>query len=127
MFGRLLKAIVLTPIAVALVAWAIANRQPVTVSFDPFDTDHPAYVLTKPLYLVGFSILIAGVVLGGVATWLKQGKWRRARARLAAEVAVLRAELDQLKREAAKSGSRALTHAAGPVAKRPPAAQEPVA
>jgi hypothetical protein len=122
MLRRLLKAIILIPIAATLVAWAVANRQPVTVSFDPFDPANPAYAMTKPLYLVGFAILIAGVVLGGMAAWFEQGKWRRARARLAAEIAATRAELVNLKQQAAKPESRVLTHAGGPVAKRPPAA-----
>jgi len=30
-----------------------------------------------PLYVVGFTVLIAGVVLGGIAVRLKQGKWLR--------------------------------------------------
>jgi hypothetical protein len=122
MFRRLLTAIVLIPIFAALVAWAVANPQLVTVSFDPFEAANPAYAVTKPLYLVGFAILIAGVILGGVAAWLEQGKWRRARARLAAEIAVVRAELENLKRQSARTEGRALTHASGPVAKRPPAA-----
>jgi hypothetical protein len=122
MFRRLLTAIVLVPIFAALVAWTVANPQPVTVSFDPFDAANPAYAVTKPLYLVGFTILIAGVILGGIAAWLEQGKSRRARARLATEIAVVRAELESLKRQAAKAESRALPSASGPVAKRPPAA-----
>jgi len=121
-FRTFLKAIVLAPIAALLVAWAVANRQPVTVSFDPFDPDHPAFVLTTPLFVVGFAILIAGVVLGGAAAWLEQGKGRRARRRLAAEAAVLRAELDELKRPAARPEGRTLTHATSGVAKRLPAA-----
>jgi len=71
---------------------------------------------------VGFAILIAGVILGGIAAWLDQGKSRRARARLAAEIGVVRAELESLKRKAAKTESRALPSASGPIAKRPPAA-----
>src|SRR5579859_3540664 len=123
MVRRLLKAIVLIPVAAALVAWAVANRQPVTVSFDPFDSANPAYVLTQPLYVVGFAILIAGVVVGGIAAWFEQAKWRRARGRLAAEVAALRAELEALRRQAAatkaaaqrKPETRALGHG-GPIA-----------
>jgi len=122
MFRRLLTAIVVIPIFAALVAWTVANPQPVTVSFDPFDTANPAYAVTKPLYLVGFAILIAGVILGGIAAWLDQGKSRRARARLAAEIGVVRAELESLKRQTAKTESRALPSASGPIAKRPPAA-----
>ena len=122
MFRRVLTAIVLMPIFAALVAWAFANQQPVTVSFDPFDAANPAFAVTKPLYLVGFVILIAGVILGGVAARLEQGKSRRARARLATEIAVVRAELESLKRQAARAESRVLPSAGGPVAKRPPAA-----
>jgi hypothetical protein len=127
MFRMLLKAILLIPVMAALVLWTVANRQPVTVSFDPFDPASLGSKLTTPLYVVAFAILIAGVVLGGVATWLEQGKWRRARARLAAENAVLRAELETLKRQAAKPENRkpenrALSHAGGRIARRPPAA-----
>ncbi len=77
MIGRFLKAIVAIPAAAVLVALAVANRQPVTVSFDPFDSSDLELAVKVPLYLVGFTLLIAGVVLGGVAAWLKQGKWRR--------------------------------------------------
>jgi hypothetical protein len=129
MVRGLLKAIVLIPVAAALVAWAVANRQSVTVSFDPFDAVNPAYVLTEPLYVIGFAILIAGVVVGGTAAWLGQAKWRKARARLAAEVAALRAELEALRRQAAKAAAterkpemRALNHGGGPIANRQPAA-----
>ncbi len=122
MFRRLLQAIVLVPLVGALVGWAVANRQSVVVSFDPFDSADPAYAITVPLYLLGFAILIAGVVLGGVATWFKQRKWRRARARLAAEIGVVRAELEQWRRHGNLRDSRAVAPTARTVAKRPPAA-----
>ncbi len=77
MIRRFLKTIVIIPAAAALVALALANRQPVTVSFDPFDSSDPDLMITVPFYLVGFTVLIAGVVLGGIATWLRQGKPRR--------------------------------------------------
>jgi uncharacterized integral membrane protein len=97
MIRRFLKAIVVIPAAALLVAFGMANRQPVTVSFDPFDPSDPDLAITVPLYLVGFSILIAGTILGGIAAWLKQGKRRRADARLAAENTTIRAELAHLK------------------------------
>ena len=47
------------------------------------------------ILLVG---VIGGVVIGGVAAWLRQSKWRRA-ARLAdSQARDLRTELDRLKR-----------------------------
>jgi hypothetical protein len=62
-----------------------------------------------PLWLLGFTILIAGVVLGGLAAWLKQGRHRRLRSRLAAENVMIRNELASLKGKAARLESRALT------------------
>ena len=51
-----------------------------------------------PLFALILVLVIGGVVVGGVAAWLRQGKWRRA-ARLAqAEARELRAEVDRLKR-----------------------------
>jgi hypothetical protein len=43
-------------------------------------------------------LLIGGVVVGGIAAWLRQGKWRRAARRADAQARELRAEVDRLKR-----------------------------
>ena len=75
MIRKFLRSIVMIPAAAILVALAVANRQPVTVSFDPFDPSDSDLVLAVPLYLLGFTVLIAGVVLGGVAAWAGQHKW----------------------------------------------------
>jgi hypothetical protein len=96
---RLLLAILMIIAAAALVAFAIANRASVTVSFDPFDPTAPAYVVTLPLYLLGFAILILGVALGGIAAWFNEGKRRRHRRRLEAELVRVRKEFDSAKRE----------------------------
>jgi uncharacterized integral membrane protein len=91
---KFLAALILIPIALAAVLLAVANRQVVRVSFDPFDEVHPALVGSLPLYVLVLLLLIAGVILGGSAAWLRQSKWRRA-ARLAqAEARALRAERD---------------------------------
>ena len=39
----------------------MANRQAVTVSFDPFSSASPAYAATLPLFVVIFVVLILGV------------------------------------------------------------------
>jgi len=98
---RLLIAIFMVLGAAVLVAFAIANRTPVTVSFDPFDPNAPAYVLTLPLWILGFAILFLGVLLGGIVSWSNQGKRRRYRRRLEAELVRVRGELDRAAREAA--------------------------
>src|SRR5215831_13358589 len=109
MIRRFLKAIVMIPAFIVLVAWAIPNHQLVTVSFNPFDSSDPDLAVTVPLYLVGFTVLIAGVVVGGIAAWLKQGKRRRISTRLAAENVVMRGELAYLKGQMAKRDGRSPT------------------
>jgi hypothetical protein len=98
MVRKIVTALILVPLAVVVIALAVANRQPVVVSFDPFDQLHPAMARAMPLYQLMLLLVIAGVVVGGVAAWVRQGKWRRA-ARLAdAHARELRAEVDRLRR-----------------------------
>jgi hypothetical protein len=93
MIRKLITALVLLVLAVLLISFAIANRQVVTVSLDPFSDVTPALVFTQPLYLVVFALVICGVVVGGYAAWLGQGKWRARARRAEAEVARLRAQV----------------------------------
>src|SRR3954470_14050941 len=98
MTRKILIALILLPLTIALLAFAVANRQTIVISLDPFDQAHPAIAVAMPLFALILALLIAGVVVGGMAAWLRQARWRRA-ARLAAEEArVLRAEVDRLKR-----------------------------
>jgi uncharacterized integral membrane protein len=100
MLRRVVFLFVLTPLALLIVALAVANRELVTVSFDPFSSTNPAFVTQLPLYSLSFILIIAGVVLGGIAAWLKQRKWRRAARRLEAENRGLQAEVILLRRRA---------------------------
>jgi len=120
---RLLLAILMMLAAAAMVAFAVANRTLVSVSFDPFDPTDPAFVATMPLYLLGFAILILGAIVGGLAA-SNQRKWRRERRRLEAELGRVRAELDRVKKDAAlrevrPAPSSHAPHATFPVARLP--------
>src|SRR5919198_3189615 len=98
MIRRIAAALILVPLAIILVSLAVANRQSVIVSFDPFDPAHPALTRALPLYALMLLLVIGGVLVGGVAAWLRQGKWRRA-ARLAdAQARELRVEVERLRR-----------------------------
>lgn len=97
MISKIVRALILIPLALVLIAFAVANRQTVTVSFDPFDQVEPAFSVALPLYVLILALVIAGVIIGGAAAWLRQGKWR-GRARLAESKARdLRIENEQLK------------------------------
>jgi uncharacterized integral membrane protein len=95
---NLLKVIVLTPVALLLLVFAFANRHIVTVSFDPFVAgDIPAFAITAPLFLILILAIMAGVIAGGAATWLAQGRYRRAARQNRAEAERLRSEVQALK------------------------------
>ena len=106
MIRRIVTALILLPLAIIVISFAVANRQSVVVSFDPLDQAHPALTRALPLYLLMLVLLIGGVVVGGSAAWLRHGKWRRAARRADAQARELRAEVDRLKR---RVGPTALT------------------
>ena len=112
MFRKIVTAIIVVPLAAVIVAFAVANRQSVTVSFDPFSAASPAYAATLPLFAVIFAVLILGVLVGGIAAWIRQGKWRRTARRLDGEVRALHQEMDAIRR---RFGT----------AEKPPASPEP--
>jgi hypothetical protein len=102
------------PILVILVALGLANDQPITLVLDPFRPASPAISLRPlPFYLYFFVALIAGVVLGGLATWLTQARWRRGARRAEAETQRRRAETERLNRDRQLQASRQLA-SAGP-------------
>jgi len=94
MFRRIVTWIIIIPVAAVMVAFAVANRQTVTVSFDPLSAIAPAYAATLPLFILLFAALILGVMVGGFAAWLGQGKWRRRARRLDAELRAIHQEMD---------------------------------
>ena len=99
----MLRRLIWFPIAlvafVALVTLCVANRDPVRLVLDPFRPDAPVISMTLPLYAYLIAALILGVVLGGMATWFGQGRWRKT-ARVKAQDAMRwQAEADRLARE----------------------------
>jgi uncharacterized integral membrane protein len=75
---NIVAAIVLVPLAVIIIAFAVANRGTVTLSFDPFSGSDPAATVSLPLYALIILLLIVGVLIGGIASWSRQGRWRGA-------------------------------------------------
>jgi uncharacterized integral membrane protein len=92
-----LKWLILTPIAVLIVTFAIANRQVVPVVLDPFGSDMPGLRIQAPLFFVMFACGMVGVLAGGVATWFAQGRHRRALREARADMDHLRAEADRMR------------------------------
>jgi uncharacterized integral membrane protein len=93
-FRKIVTALIVVPPAVVIIAFAVANRQTVTVSFDPFSSASPAYAVTLPLFIVILAVLILGVLVGGIAAWIRQSKWRRAARKREAALRALQQEID---------------------------------
>jgi hypothetical protein len=118
MIRKIVLAVILIPLAIVIVAICVANKHPVMVSFDPFSAGDPAVVMHPRLFVLGLVLLIAGVLIGGFAAWLRQGRWRRVARGRDAELRAARNEIDRLRRELAARE----TAAAPPLSLRPPAA-----
>jgi uncharacterized integral membrane protein len=96
---RILTILIAFPAAALLVTLAIANRHAVTLVLDPFNPGTPLISLSLPFYIYLFGALILGVVMGGLATWTNQSRWRRQARLQTAEARRWQSEADRLARE----------------------------
>lgn len=97
MIRRIVGWVVLVPLCLVLVIFALANQQSVVVNFNPLAPADPVTSPGVPLFLVLFAVLLTGVLLGGIATWFAQAPhrrdertWRREAERLNREVTAMR-------------------------------------
>ncbi|MEW6641087.1 MAG: lipopolysaccharide assembly protein LapA domain-containing protein [Pseudomonadota bacterium] len=110
MLRKIVNALVLIPLAVLFVVFAVANRHLVTVSFDPFNTADPSVAVTLPLFVILILVAILGVVAGGVATWFGQRRWRRAARQHEADARAARLQLDDLRAERVQAARAQVPH-----------------
>jgi len=106
MVRKIVTAVIVVPLAIVIIAFALANRQAVTVSFDPFSAASPAYAASLPLFVLIFILVIVGVLIGGIAAWIRQASWRRTARRLDADVRALHQELEAMRRRAVEEEGR---------------------
>lgn len=103
---NLLRLLILVPLAAAAVIFALANREPVRVALDIPGDAILGWRIEAPLFLVVFAALALGVFIGGVASWLAQGKHRKAERFHRAETRRLRDELDGVRQAQASVAPR---------------------
>jgi len=107
MLRKIFNILVILPLAILFVVFAVANRHVVTLSFDPFNSSDPSLGVSLPLFVVIIAVSIFGVIAGGVATWVGQRRWRRAARVHEADARHARAEVAALRDQvqaAARSG-----------------------
>ena len=100
---KFFTALVVIPLGLIFIVFAVANRHFVTVSFDPFNSTDPVIYVRSPLFVVIIVVAILGVVAGGMATWFRQRHWRRAARQYEADARRARAEAADLRAAAAVS------------------------
>jgi uncharacterized membrane protein YciS (DUF1049 family) len=106
---RFLKLLFTIPTVLAIVLFAVANRQSVRVSFDPLSREAPAAFVDMPLFALSLVSLALGVLIGGVGAWLAQGRHRKAERQLKREVDRLAVETAALRAVAPESSLASLT------------------
>jgi uncharacterized membrane protein YciS (DUF1049 family) len=120
---KFIAAIILIPLAILMVMFAVANRDYIAISLDPFSANAPALTLHVRLFLLLLIVLIIGVLVGGIAAWLVQSKWRRAARRLERDLRTVRAEAEDARRRLAAAQAAPPEPAIPTIAyRRPPAA-----
>jgi uncharacterized integral membrane protein len=87
MIKRIVNILVLIPIGIVLIVLSVANRQAVTLALNPFRPEDSVLSVTAPFFVYLFLAVILGMVIGALATWFTQGKYRK-RARIEASEAV---------------------------------------
>lgn len=107
MANRIVGWVILVPLSLGLILFALANRHEVAVNFNPFIPVEgalaPGYGV--PLFVVLYAVLLIGVLLGGAATWLAQGRHRRRERHWRREAHMLNGELEKLRRQHGHSGA----------------------
>lgn len=77
MVNRLLLIAVFVPLAIVLVALAVANRGATPFTLDPFNPGNPGLTWQMPLFVLLFAAIAVGMIVGSLATWVRQGRYRK--------------------------------------------------
>jgi len=100
---RFANWVIWLPVTIVVVGFAVANRQWVAVSFDPFNESQPYASIGMPLWALLFCGLFIGAIAGWIACWFGQGKWRKSTREVRASLRRAHDELASLKRNQASS------------------------
>ena len=90
---RSLKYLILFFVAIGAIAFAVANRHLVR-----FAGPDSTFSFEAPLFIFLFCALLTGFLIGALATWFSQGRWRQAAKRRAHELFEIKKENERLTR-----------------------------
>lgn len=93
-----LRLFVFLPLAAVILTLALANRDPVFFSLDPFVSKGPDRTgIMAPLFALLFVAGIGGVFAGGLTVWFAQGRFRKEMRRAGASAREADAECVRLR------------------------------
>ena len=95
---RSLKYLILFFVAIGAIGFAVANRHLVRFVVDPIAGPDSTFSFEAPLFLFLFFALIIGFMIGVLATWFSQGRWRQAAKRRAHELFEMKKENERVTR-----------------------------
>ena len=100
MIKRIIALAIFVPLGIVLIMLSVANRTAVTLALNPFDPADTLLSVTLPFFVFLFAALIIGMVIGSLATWVKQGKHRKEARVKASEAVKWHTEADREKAKA---------------------------
>ena len=89
---RVLVRIIVLPVAILVVAFAMANRATVSVDLWPLD-----YAMETPVFALVLISASAGLALGGVVSWISAAERRRRARAVTRDLAAARSEAARLR------------------------------
>ena len=108
MFKKIVNILVLAPVGVILVVLSVANRQPVRLALNPFRPDDSMLSTTAPFFVYLFLALLIGIVIGALATWVSQHRYRKRARTEAVEAVKWQTEADKQKARAETLAAQSL-------------------
>lgn len=93
---KILWIVLLLPLALILVSLAVANRHNVVLVLDPFSPTDPALSVQLPFFAYLLGAVLFGFILGGLVSWIDQGKQRKSAKKTAKEAKEWRQRAEKL-------------------------------
>lgn len=88
--------VIMAPIGVVLATLMVINRHPVGFVYNPFVAKEFAQKIEMPFFFYLLGALIIGTIIGGIFTWLAQGRWRKVARKRSREAHDMRKKADDL-------------------------------
>ena len=108
MTRKIVTFLILLPLAIVLIVLSVANRDSVTLALNPFQPSDSVLSFSAPFFVFLFLAFMLGMIVGSLATWFKQGKYRKKARTEAREAVKWHTEADK-QRERADAGQKALS------------------